>query len=218
MKSSAGTFSSRRVPPSPSGFSSSQSLGMAGREAAWPCGSPRGTARFGLLSSSRATTCWPRSARTRASVPAMVVLPEPPFPPIAIFIVGPDRTAMKGRLPTLLGAEGPARSSVLDRLRPLASCQETNQLEAVSLHIRTDPAGLGPRPPLLLEGVSEAEPEDEDHEADGADRKERIAGHPHPAQGLHVALAEELAAPRIPVAVLDRGHRLQEPDGEQAQH
>src|SRR5215813_15590896 len=78
----------------------------------------------------------------------------------------------------------------------------------VSLHIRTDPAGLGPWPPLLLEGVSEAKPEDEDHEGDGADGEERVPRQSHPAQGLHVTLAEELAAARIPVAALDRGHRL----------
>src|SRR5215468_12058843 len=102
-------------------------------------------------------------------------------------------------------------------LRRLAPTLTLAVREAVSLHIRTDPAGLGRRPPLLLEGVSEAKPEDEDHEGDGADGEERVAGHPHPAQGLHVTLAEELAAARIPVAVLDRGHRLQEPDGEQTQ-
>src|SRR5262245_59879784 len=116
MKSSAGTFSSRRVPPSPSGFSSSQSRGMAGREAAWPCGSPKVTARFGLLSSSRATTRWPRSARTRASVPATVVLPEPPFPPMAIFIVL-RRYRNGGAVARMTRAERPSRSPPAELVR-----------------------------------------------------------------------------------------------------
>src|SRR5215475_9866476 len=114
MKSSAGTFSSSRVPPSPSGLSSSQSRGMAGREAAWPCGSPKVTARFGLLSSSRATTRWPRSARTRASVPATVVLPEPPFPPMAIFIV--HRRYRNGGAVARMTRAQSCRMKELDRL------------------------------------------------------------------------------------------------------
>src|SRR5262245_49562447 len=61
----------------------------------------------------------------------------------------------------------------------------------VELRIDTDRTGFGPGPPLVFEGVSEAEPEDEDHEADGADRKERVPRHPHPAQRLHETLAEE---------------------------
>src|SRR5262245_15096253 len=35
-----------------------------------------------------ANILWPSSAKTRARVPATVVLPEPPLPTIAIFIVG----------------------------------------------------------------------------------------------------------------------------------
>ena len=38
----------------------------------------------------------------------------------------------------------------------------------VSLHVKTDPVGLGHRPPLVLEGVSKAKSEDEDYEADAA--------------------------------------------------
>src|SRR5262249_57585855 len=35
-----------------------------------------------------ANILWPSSAKTRARVPATVVLPDPPLPTIAIFIVG----------------------------------------------------------------------------------------------------------------------------------
>src|SRR5262245_2408193 len=54
--------------------------------------------------------------------------------------------------------------------------------------------------PLLIEGVSQAKTEHEDHEADRADCEEGVSRHTEPAKGLHDALAEELAAAGIPVA------------------
>src|SRR5262252_8495377 len=73
--------------------------------------------------------------------------------------------------------------------------------------------GAGPAP--FLEGVTEAQTEDEDHEADRADREQRVAWHAQPAQRLHEALAEELVAARIPVTVFDRGHGLKKSDGQE---
>src|SRR5438309_706701 len=52
-------------------------------------GTPKEMPRLGLGSPSTATTSCPRRARWRASAPAMVVLPVPPFPVIAIFIPAP---------------------------------------------------------------------------------------------------------------------------------
>src|SRR5215218_8740919 len=51
----------------------------------WSGGSPSVSARFGFESPSIASTFLPARASTRASVPEIEVLPEPPFPAIASF-------------------------------------------------------------------------------------------------------------------------------------
>jgi len=85
MKSSAGTFSSSRVPPSPSGFSSSQSRGMAGREAAWPWASPsHREVRVAIIVQGDDLLAALREHR--ASVPPRWSCRSRLFPPIAIFI------------------------------------------------------------------------------------------------------------------------------------
>src|SRR5262252_6933902 len=89
----------------------------------------------------------------------------------------------------------------------------------VSLRALTSPSACpGRRPPLILQRVPKSQPKNEEHERDRADREERVSRYPEPPQGLHEALAEELTAAGIPVAVLDRGHGLQKSDREQAQH
>src|SRR5262245_27126289 len=47
---------------------------------------PRVTPRFGFVSASMASTACPRRPRSRASVPATVVFPDPPLPATATFI------------------------------------------------------------------------------------------------------------------------------------
>ncbi len=49
-------------------------------------GMPSVSARFGLESPSMASTEWPLRASSRAIVPEIEVLPDPPLPAIASFM------------------------------------------------------------------------------------------------------------------------------------
>src|SRR5262249_42848650 len=69
-------------------------LGSTGRSLIRSAGIPRVRARFGLVSPSIARTLWPSRAISRASVPEIEVLPEPPFPAIASFIAPPPLDAV----------------------------------------------------------------------------------------------------------------------------
>ncbi len=69
-------------PPALSSIRSSYSVRGAGGSSI-----PSAEARFISGSASMASTSIPSCARSRASVPASVVLPTPPFPVIAIFMV-----------------------------------------------------------------------------------------------------------------------------------
>src|SRR3954452_13082226 len=70
----------------PWGVLTIRSAGSVGTASMRSAGMPRVSARFGLESASIASTLWPERARTRASVPLIDVLPDPPLPAIATFM------------------------------------------------------------------------------------------------------------------------------------
>src|ERR1700720_2044490 len=100
---------------------------------------PKVRARFGFGSPSIAKMLRPLSAKMRANVPAIVVLPDPPFPTVAIFIVSSARRGLvalrilKAITPSgavKLGLEGPTGPAglvslgVAARQKPIARGRE----------------------------------------------------------------------------------------------
>src|SRR5215210_8153710 len=72
---------------SPSSLTSMISFGIRTRASSCSRLIPKATPRLGFGSPSTAVTLCPRRARTRDRVAEIVVLPEPPLPATAIFIV-----------------------------------------------------------------------------------------------------------------------------------
>jgi hypothetical protein len=70
--------------------------------------------RLGLGSASTATTVCPRRARCRASDPAIMLLPDPPFPQMAILIGAPS---LRDDTPMTPPAQRAARATLVLRTR-----------------------------------------------------------------------------------------------------